>query len=52
LGCQLNLHVLGAFFFVLLSGKIQMPKEFQHALVLAHHHRVEGPNSVGTRYVD
>ena len=52
LGRKLDLHVLCASFFVLLFGKIEMPEEFQHALVLAHHQRVEVPYPLGTRYVD
>ena len=44
--------MLGALLFVLLFGKIQMPKEFQHTPVLARHQRVEGPNTIIPRYVD
>jgi hypothetical protein len=45
-------NLLRALHSVLLFGKIEMPEEFQHAPVLAHYHRVEGPNPVVTRHVD
>ena len=44
--------MLRTFLFVLLLGKIEMSEEFEHALVLAHHHRVEVPYPIGTCYVD
>ena len=45
-GGQLNLDTLDPLFLILalLLGKIEVPKECKHALVIAHHQRVEAPN--------
>jgi hypothetical protein len=51
LGGQSNFHTLGAVFSSLLFGKIEVPQNVQHTLVLAHHERVKEPNPIITRFV-
>lgn len=54
LGGQLDLDTLDPSFLILalLLGKIEVPKEFKHALVLAHHQRVEASNPFVFGFVD
>ena len=51
-GGQPNLHHLLAVFLSLLFGKIDVPENVQHTLVLALYKRVEGANSVTSRFFD
>ena len=50
-GGQTDLHHLLAVFLSLSFGKIEVPENVQHALVLALYERVKGANPVASRLV-